>query len=130
MCRVERRQHRLESRTERGRSWRDALLYPYAYLLYILLSSLDIIITWTILRAGGRELNVIADWVIRNYDRVGVVVYKSRCCHRRSICETVGRRNPTVGRAGVLGGRVDGLSGSGRPGPLAIGNVHTEPRLS
>jgi len=84
---------------ERGRSWRDALLYPYAYLLYILLSSLDIIFTWTILRAGGRELNVIADWVIRNYDRVGVVVYKfALLVIVVLICETVGRRNPTMGQ--------------------------------
>jgi hypothetical protein len=84
---------------DRNRWLHGALLYPNAYALYILLSSLDIIITWTILRAGGQELNVVADWVIQNYDRVGVVVYKFLLLVIVVlICETVGRRNRALGQ--------------------------------
>ena len=68
-------------------------------LLYILLASLDVIFTWTILHAGGQELNVIADWVIRRYDRVGVVVFKFLTLVLVVIiCETVGRRDRALGQ--------------------------------
>jgi hypothetical protein len=85
--------------SDRRRWLRGPLLYPNAYALYILLSSLDIIITWTILRAGGQELNIVADWVIRRYDRIGVVVYKFvLLVIVVLICETVGRRNRALGQ--------------------------------
>jgi hypothetical protein len=84
---------------ERDQWFRGALLYPAPYVLYILLASLDIIFTWTILHAGGQELNVIADWIIRRYDRVGVVVFKFLTLVLVVIiCETVGRRDRALGQ--------------------------------
>jgi hypothetical protein len=76
-----------------------AVLYPDAYLWYILLAAFDVMLTWVILRSGGSELNAIADWVIRRYDVPGVVLYKFLLVLLVVvICEVVGRRNHQRGQ--------------------------------
>jgi len=77
---------------------RRGLLYPGAYGLFIALATLDLLFTWAILHQGGRELNVVADWVIQRFDLPGVVAYKfALVLLVVLICETAGRKKPPVG---------------------------------
>lgn len=77
-----------------------AVLYPNAYVWYVFAAALDIMITWIILHAGGSELNALADWIIRRYDRIGVVLFKFGVVVLvLLICELAGRRNRRLGLA-------------------------------
>lgn len=70
------------------------VLFPDVYAWFVLLASLDVMLTWLILRLGGSELNAVADWIIRRYDVPGVVVYKFILVLTVVfICEIVGRRS-------------------------------------
>ena len=80
------------------RSIRRAILYFNMHMLFVSLAALDIIVTWKILHLGGHELNAMADWIIRNYDVPGVVLYKfALVLFVVSICEITGRRNRRTG---------------------------------
>ena len=77
--------------------WQPAL-YPLEYGWYVFLSSLDLLFTWMILRVGGREVNAIADWIIRNHDLRGLVLYKfALVIIVVLVCEIVGRHRPVTG---------------------------------
>ncbi|MBN1491603.1 MAG: hypothetical protein JXA69_16950 [Phycisphaerae bacterium] len=79
------------------------VLYPRAYAGYVLLSCLDVLLTWMILHAGGVELNVLANWVIQRWDATGIVAYKFAIVgFVLCLCEVIGRRNVRTGR--VLAG--------------------------
>jgi hypothetical protein len=74
--------------------WRRPALYPDIYAWFILLASLDLMLTWIILHLEGVELNVVADWIIEHYDLKGVVIYKFvLVLFVILMCELVGRRN-------------------------------------
>lgn len=75
------------------------VLYPQTYLWYVFLSALDLLFTWTILYLGGRELNAVADWIIRNYQAAGIAAYKfGLVVLVVLVCEFVGRRRHALGR--------------------------------
>ena len=79
----------------------EPVLYPRLYPWFVLLASLDVVLTWIILHPslGGIELNPIAAHIIRaggitaatyfKFATVMVVIWTS---------EYVGRRNPELGR--------------------------------
>ncbi len=75
------------------------VLYPNVYVWYVLLSALDIMLTATIMAAGGYELNTLADRVVLRWGLLGLIVFKfSLVVLVVSICEFVGRRRPGAGR--------------------------------
>jgi hypothetical protein len=81
---------------------RDKVLYPDRYAWFILTSSLDILLTHAILHHfadfGGREMNTIADWVIRRFDIWGAIGLKFlTVAVVILVCEVVGRRRKQTG---------------------------------
>ena len=82
---------------------RAPVLYPNHYAWFVLTSSLDIMLTHTILTQfaefGGRELNTFADWVIGRFGLAGAVGLKFiSVITVVAICEIVGRKHPRTGR--------------------------------
>ena len=76
-----------------------ALRYPNAYVWFVFVSALDLMLTWVILHLGGREVNWIADAVIYTHDLWGLVGFKFAIVALVVIlCEEVGRRNDRSGR--------------------------------
>jgi hypothetical protein len=86
-----------QTRSRRG--WlRRAVLFPQAYVWFVFLSCLDLMFTRVILQIDGREVNALADWVIRTYNFRGLVAFKfSMVVLVVLICELVGRRRPETG---------------------------------
>ena len=84
------------------RAWRwfrRAALYPNAYTWFVLLGALDIMLTWIVLHMDGREVNVLADWILRQWALPGMVVFKFVLVMVVVIiCEIVGRRSDRAGR--------------------------------
>ena len=80
-------------------SWlRRTVLYPDLYTWFVFLSSLDLLLTWLILHAGGREVNAIADWVIHQYNIQGLIAFKFMVVVLvLCICEVVGRMRVDLG---------------------------------
>ena len=75
------------------------MLYQQAYAWFVLVSALDIMLTWTVLFLGGEEVNVLADLVIAHAGARGIVIYKfCLVVFVVLICEVVGRRNARLGR--------------------------------
>jgi hypothetical protein len=73
-------------------------LYPDLYTWYVFASALDILFTWCILRAGGMEVNTVADWIINRHDVHGLVMFKFLAVALVVlICEVVGRRRYETG---------------------------------
>ena len=74
-------------------------LYENAYTWLVLVSALDIMLTWIVLLLGGREVNGVAKWVIERFDVAGVVAFKfSIVVFVVGLCEIIGRRNSAAGR--------------------------------
>jgi hypothetical protein len=77
---------------------RQPALYPAHYIVFVFLSSLDLVFTWRILGAGGTEENALADWIIDRRGLPGLVAYKFvLVVGVVLICEIVGRRRPQTG---------------------------------
>lgn len=71
-----------------------AALYPASYGWYVFLSAVDVIFTWIILRAGGREINALADWIIDRHNVAGLVMFKfAMVALVVLVCEVIGRRD-------------------------------------
>jgi len=97
----------------------QAATYPTVYTWYVFLSSLDIMFTWVVLHAGGREENVLADWIIEQFNLPGLVLFKfCLVVLVVLICEVVGRRNAALGR--TLGRWILLISAF----PVAVGGSH------
>lgn len=84
------------------------VLYPNRYAWFILFSALDIMLTHRILNdfahVGGRELNTLADWVIKNFGLWGAILLKTLSVLTVIlICEYIGRRNPRVASRLITG---------------------------
>ena len=78
---------------------RAAALYPNVYVWYVFFASLDIMLTWVVLHAGGDELNFLADRIIERWGLPGLVTFKFTLVMLVvGICEIVGRRHPARGR--------------------------------
>jgi hypothetical protein len=77
---------------------RRRVLYPGPYSGFVLVSALDLLLTWRILVRGGRELNWIADRVIEYFGRGGIVAFKFTIVVLVIItCELVGRHSRRLG---------------------------------
>ena len=75
------------------------LRYPNAYLWLLLLSALDVMLTWTIFHFGGSEANPVAEAVIDQWGLEGMIIYKfSLITLFILICEGVGSLRETTGR--------------------------------
>ena len=88
------------SRTRRRIGWFSIpqMLYQTAYKWFVLISAVDIILTWFILLLGGNEVNVLADAVIAHAGLKGIVIYKfCLVVLVVLICEIVGRRRFGIG---------------------------------
>lgn len=78
--------------------FRNEILYPRGYSWLIVLAVLDVFCTYAILRLGGIELNVIANWFLRMFDLYGLLVLKFGCVALvLMICEIVGRMRAATG---------------------------------
>ncbi len=79
--------------------------YQNAYLWFIFVSSLDIILTWVILRKGGVEVNPIAELVIDSWGLPGAIGFKFALMLFVIIsCEIVGRTRDALARKLILVG--------------------------
>lgn len=77
-----------------------SVLYPNHYVWFVFLSAMDAMVTWVVLYRGGREVNALADWVIRRYGLAGMVAYKFLLVVVVvAVCELTGRRKPATGRS-------------------------------
>jgi hypothetical protein len=75
------------------------VLYPNHYTWFVLLSALDIIMTYVVLWAGGYEANSYAAGIIHRWGVPGMAIYKCvLIAIVVGICELVGRRNIRAGR--------------------------------
>ncbi len=73
--------------------------YQEGYVWFLLFASLDIILTWYILRKGGTEVNPLAKIVIDRWDLAGAIAFKfSIVLFVIVTCEIVGRHKDQVGR--------------------------------
>lgn len=76
------------------------VLYPDRYAWYILVSTMDIVVTVMVLvHYGAREVNSIAQASIELFGTWGLIGLKFlTLIIVIAICEFVGRRNPRMGR--------------------------------
>lgn len=74
--------------------------YPNAYVWFVFVSSMDIILTWFILYLlEGREVNPIAEAVIANFGLPGAIGFKfAIMLFVIVMCEIVGREKDETGR--------------------------------
>ena len=82
-------------------TWLSAppMRYQDGYVWFLLFASLDIILTWYILRKGGTEVNPIAQMVIDRWDFVGAIALKfSLVLFVVVACEIVGRHEDKLGK--------------------------------
>lgn len=76
-----------------------AMRYPNTYVWFVLVSTLDIMLTWTILHRGGSEVNPVARAVIDLWGLPGAIAFKyALMLVVIMICEIVGRRRDLSGR--------------------------------
>jgi len=77
--------------------------YQNGYLWLLLLSAVDVIFTWHILRRGGEELNPVADLIIRTWELPGAVAFKFALVLFVIVsCEIVGRQRDRWGRGLIV----------------------------
>jgi type II secretory pathway component PulF len=85
--------------------------YPNAYVWFVFLAALDIILTYLILHpvlfprgadmteSRGMETNALADWIIERWDVPGMVAFKFLLVVLVVVlCEIIGRRKEETGR--------------------------------
>lgn len=71
--------------------------FPQHYVWLVLLSSMDVFLTWIILYYGGREVNPVAATVMGLHPK-GLVVFKFvLVAVVVGVCEVVGDRNRAMG---------------------------------
>ncbi|CAN5348753.1 hypothetical protein BH09PLA1_BH09PLA1_13930 [soil metagenome] len=78
---------------------RRHVIFPNGYAWFVLVSALDIMLTWVILHVGGYEANSLADAIIWRYGLPGLVIFKLVLVTIVVlICETVGRKKHEAAR--------------------------------
>lgn len=78
--------------------------YSGIYPWFVLLASLDIMLTWVILTMGGREVNSVAAWALGIGGLFGLIALKfASVVVVVLICETIGPRNEQAGRRLAFG---------------------------
>jgi len=81
--------------------------YQTSYILFVFVSSMDIMLTWLILLRGGSEVNPIAKLVIDAWGLPGAIGFKFALTLFVIIsCEVVGRKRDRLGRALIIIGIV------------------------
>ena len=87
------------NQTGEGFAWTRSVLYPNLYLWLIFVSALDVVLTRVILFFGGTEVNPIADWILAEFGRMGMSLFKFIIVAFVVICcEIIGRQKWKVGR--------------------------------
>ena len=77
---------------------RQPVLYPIAYVLYVILAMLDIAFTWWILQLGGYEANPIAALALDRAGLSGMIFLKYvTVVLVIASCEYIGRQKPDIG---------------------------------
>jgi hypothetical protein len=75
------------------------VMFPHTYVWYVFVSALDVIFTAIMLHFNGQEVNILANWVLQNYDMAGMIVFKFvLVSFVICICEVVGRKRYRAGR--------------------------------
>lgn len=75
------------------------LRYPGLYGGFVLVSSLDIVLTWLVLQLGGREVNPLAAAVIAHWGLGGAIAFKfSLMLMVIVLCEVIGRNRDATAR--------------------------------
>ena len=75
------------------RSSLQPMLYPDEYVWFVLVSSMDIMLTWVILKYDGVEVNPLARAVIDYWGLTGAILFKySLMLFVIIVCEVVGRQ--------------------------------------
>jgi hypothetical protein len=75
------------------------MLYQSAYVWFVFVSALDVMLTWKILDKGGDEVNPVAREVIDLWGFEGAILFKFAVVIWVVIaCELVGRRRVVTGR--------------------------------
>ena len=73
--------------------------YQSGYVWFVFVSSLDIMLTWLILKKGGVELNPVAELVIDSWGLPGAIGFKFALTLFVIIaCEITGRHKDHIGR--------------------------------
>jgi hypothetical protein len=81
-----------------GRASLPAVLFPNAYVWLVLVSALDLMLTWVILHVGGYEGNALAAAVIERWGLHGLIAFKFAIVILVIIlCEWAGRRKRSAG---------------------------------
>ena len=79
------------------------MIYQNLYLWFILVSSMDIMLTWRILRGGGHEVNPVAKLVIDSWGLPGAILFKFALMLFVIVaCEIIGRKQPHTGRILII----------------------------
>ncbi|MEE3001877.1 MAG: DUF5658 family protein [Planctomycetota bacterium] len=79
--------------------WSLPVRHPNLYLWLIFVSALDVILTRVVLFFGGKEINPVADFVLLNWGRLGMSLFKFMIIGFVIIvCEYLATRNATVSR--------------------------------
>lgn len=74
------------------------MIHQNAYTWFVLLSALDAMLTWVILKLDGEELNLIAHAVIEHGGLRGMVAFKfALVIFVVVMCEAISRRNMRTG---------------------------------
>jgi hypothetical protein len=83
-----------------GLGWSQPVLYSSFYIWFLVLSACDVLFTWTILQAGGSEMNPVAQRILEKFGAQGMVAYKFLLVTLVvCLCETIGQQRQRWGRA-------------------------------
>ena len=78
---------------------RTHVRYPNLYAWLVLVSSLDVMLTWTILHVGGLEANPLARAIVERFGLPGMVLFKMAIVVLAIVIgEEIGRRDVALGR--------------------------------
>ncbi len=94
-----------QSEQDKGRTtssiskWSLPVRHPNLYLWLIFVSALDVILTRVVLFFGGKEINPVADYVLLNWGRLGMSLFKFLIIGFVIIvCEYIATRNAAVSK--------------------------------
>ncbi len=77
----------------------QATRYGDAYAWFVLVSTLDLLLTCVVLSLGGREVNAIARFVLERWSLAGMTGYKfTLVILVVCLCEVIGHYEPRTGR--------------------------------
>ena len=73
--------------------------YPNLYVWLVFVSTLDVLLTYVVLRFGGAEANPVALAILQRFGLPGMVAFKMAIvCLAVAIAEVIGRRDAALGR--------------------------------